>query len=161
MNIAYDIFAETNPAFCAAVLVEFTKSYMSIDPQGPETPLAYLALPIALSGDLASAFEGTNKATGLLEWLERTPSAQVGLTERVNASLDIVSEAVRYGCFTRVLSIGEGGRLCLGERRLKERALSRLGEEPRSAISRAKRLGFWFITAGSTRTVFDAMGLTV
>lgn len=161
MKIAHDVFAETNPAFCAAVVVEFTKGYMSNRPEGPETPLVYLALPVALSGELAGAFGGTNKNTGLLEWLERSPQVQIGLAERVNASLEIVSEAVRFGCFSRVLAIGEGARLRLGDRKLKESAFRTLGDEPKQTIKNAKRLGQWFATAGSTRSVFDAMGLTV
>jgi hypothetical protein len=161
MKIAHDIFAETNPAFCAAVLVEFTKGYMSDRPEGPQTPLAYLALPVALSGDLAGTFGGTNKNTGLQEWLERSPRVQIALAERVNASLEIVSEAVRFGCFARVLVIKEDARLCLGDKKVKESVFSTFDGESKQTIKHAKRLGQWFATAGSTRSIFDAMGLTV
>lgn len=161
MRIAHDVFAETNPAFCAAVLVEFTKGYMSYRPEGPKTPLAYIALPAALSGELSGTFDGTNKNTGLMEWLERSPKVQIALAERVNASLEIVSEAVRFGCFARLLAIAEGAHLCLGDRKLKESVVSALSGEPKQTIKHAKRLGQWFATAGSTRSVFDAMGLTV
>lgn len=86
---------------------------------------------------------------------------QVGLAERVNASLDIVSEAIRFGCFTGLLAIEEGARLKLGDKKLKPSAVNALGEEPGQAIKRAGRLGYWFAAAGSTRSVFDIMGLTV
>lgn len=161
MRVAHDVYAETNPAFCASALVEYTKAYLAARPEGPETPTAYLALPVALSGDLAGAFEGTNKNTGLLEWLERSPQVQVGLAERVNASLDIVTEAIRFGCFVRILVMGEGARLRLGDRTLTPSEIRALGKEPGQAIKRAGRLGHWFATAGSTRMVFDMMGLTV
>jgi hypothetical protein len=161
VKIAHDIFAETNPAFCAAALVGFTKGYMSERFECPQTPLAYLALPVALSGELAGTFEGTNKNTGLLEWLERSPKVQIALAERINASLEIVSEALRFGCFARVLVIGEGARLCLGDRKVKVAAFNALGGEPKQTIKCARRLGQWFATAGSTRSIFDAMGLTV
>nr|WP_042671949.1 three component ABC system middle component [Methylobacterium sp. B34] len=161
MRDTHDVYAETNPAFCAAVLVEFTKAYMSERPSGPEAPVAYLALPVALSGELAGAFDKTNKRTGLLEWLERSPQVQVGLADRVNASLDIVSDAIRFGCFTRLLAIGAGARLSLGDKKLKSSAINALGEEPGQAIKRAGRLGHWFAAAGSTRSVFGIMGLTV
>jgi hypothetical protein len=161
MNVAHDVYAETNPAFCASALVEFTKAYSSVRPEGPEVPTAYLALPVALSGELAGAFGGTNKNTGLLEWLERSPQVQVGLGQRVNASLDIVTEGIRFACFARVLLMGEGAHLRLGDKKLKVSAISALGLEPAQAIKRAGRLGYWFATAGSTRTVFDIMGLTV
>lgn len=160
MRIAHDVYAETNPAFCASALVEFTRTYASIRPEGPETPAAYLALPVALSGEFASTFAGTNKNTGLLEWLERSPQVQVGLAMRMNASLDIVTEAIRFGCFAQLLILGEGAFLKLGDKKLKPSAISALGEEPAQTIKRAGRLGHWFATAGSTRTVFDMMGLT-
>ena len=159
MKVAHDVYAETNPAFCASALVEFTKAYSSVRSEGPEVPTAYLALPVALSGELAGAFGGTNKNTGLLEWLERSPQVQVGLAERVNASVDIVTDAIRFGCFTRVLL--EVAQLRLGDKKLKASAFSALGAQPAQAIKRAGRLGYWFATAGSTRTVFDIMGLTV
>lgn len=161
MRVAHDVYAETNPAFCAAALIEFTKAYVSAKPEGPETPLVYLALPVALSGELAGAFDGTNKNTGLLEWLERSPQVQVGLADRVNASLDIVSDAIRFGCFAEVLVMGKGARLQLGGKKLKASAVSALGEEPAQAIKRSGRLGHWFSAAGTTRTIFDMMGLTV
>jgi len=67
MKPAHDVFAETNPAFCAFALTEFVRAYVSVNPAGPEMPTIYLSLPVALSGDLAAAFGGTNKNTGLLE----------------------------------------------------------------------------------------------
>lgn len=161
MRDTHDVYAEINPAFCAAALVEFTKAYMSEHPEGPEAPVAYLALPVALSGELASAFDKTNKRTGLMEWLERSPQVQVGLAERINASLDVVSDAIRFGCFTRLLTIEDGARLKLGDKKLRLSTINALGEEPGQAIKRAARLGHWFATAGSTRSVFDIMGLTV
>jgi len=57
---------------------------------------------VALSGDLADAFGGTNRNTGLLEWLERSPQVQVGLADRVNASMGIVTEAGAGDCRTAV-----------------------------------------------------------
>ena len=161
MRDAHDIYAETNPAFCAAAIVEFTRAYVLARPEGPEAPVAYLALPVALSGELAATSERTNKKTGLLEWLERSPEVQIGLAERVNASLDIVSDAIRFGCFTRLIAIGRGARLMLGDQKLKPSAMNALGEEPGQLIRRAGRLGHWFAAAGSTRSVFDILGLTV
>jgi hypothetical protein len=161
MKLAHDIYSETNPAFCAYALVEFTRAYLSVNADGPEVPTVYLALSVALSGDLGSAFAGTNKNTGLLEWLERSPQVQVGLAERANASMDLVTEAIRFGCFTRVLKMDDSARLTLGDRKLKKSAVNALSEEPAQVLKRAERLGYWFATAGTTRTVFDIMGLTL
>jgi hypothetical protein len=161
MNVAHDLFSETNPAFCAYVLVVFTTAYGTVNERGPELPVAYLALPTAMSGDLATAFDGTNKNTGLREWLERSPQIQISLTERVNASLGIVTEAVRFGCFSRILTVDEGARLRVGARKIKKSQTASLSEGPAQSLKRAQRLGYWFAAAGSTKTVFDIMGLTV
>jgi len=161
MTIAHDVFAETNPAFCTYVLAAFVTSYLSMRKDGPEAPISYLALPLALSGDLTSTFDGTNRNTGLLEWLERNPHIQVGLSTRINASMNIVTDAIRFACFVQILDLDEAGRLQLGRSKLKKRAAKALSDEPARSIKHAERLGFWFAMAGSTRTVFDIMELTV
>jgi hypothetical protein len=86
--IAHDIYAETNPAWVGYVLVAFLRGFVEAEPAGAELPLAYLGLPICLSGDLATTFEGSNKKTGLREWLERSPQIQLdlGQTQWVNES---------------------------------------------------------------------------
>src|SRR5213083_649403 len=105
MSVAHDIYSETNPAYCAHALVAFTTAFLSVNNDGPEVPATYLALPVALAGDLGSAFDGTNKNTGLLEWLNRRPQVQIGLADLVNMSMDIVTEAIRFGCFSRILVV--------------------------------------------------------
>ena len=158
---AHDVFSETNPGFCTYALGAFTTAYTSVNENGPEVPIIYLALPLALSGDLSTAFDGTNKNTGLLEWLGRHPRVQVGLAARVNATIQMVSEAIRLACFTRVVELDETARLRPGSEKLKRSAINALSKEPAEAINYAERLGYWFARTGSTRAVFDIMGLTV
>jgi len=161
MRFAHDVFSETNPAFCAYALVWFTAAFLTVNDHGPELPVAYLSLPVALSGDLGGSFGGSNKNTGLLEWLERSPQIQIGLGERVNGCLGIVTEAIRFGCFSRVLMVDDRARLRLGQRKAKKSALNTLSEASAHSLKRAERLGYWFAAAGSTKTVFDMMGVTV
>ncbi len=159
--IAHDVYSETNPAFCACALVAFTRAFITVNVSGPELPTVYLSLPVALSGDLGGSFAGTNRNTGLLEWLGRNPEVQIGLAARLNASLDIVTESIRFGCFARALRLDENARLLPGDRKWKKSAITALSAEPAEVIKRAERLGYWFGMAGSTRSVFDMMGLTV
>jgi Family of unknown function (DUF6521) len=161
VSVAHDIFSETNPAFCAYALAGFTAAFATLNNLGPELAVAYLALPVALSGDLGGAFDKTNKNTGLLEWLERSPQIQIGLSERVNGSLSIVTEAIRFGCFTGVLALDQGARLRLGERKIKKSAVKAITEGTAQSLKRAERIGYWFAAAGSTKTIFDMMGFTV
>lgn len=160
MKISHDVYAETNPAFCTFVLFGFVSAYLSVNKSGPELPLAYLSLPLALSGDLAAEFSGTNKNTGLLEWINRSPVVQVAVAERMNASVGIVTEALRFACFSQVLALGEDARMVLGKKKLKKTPIAKLSRDPANAIKHAERLGFWFAKAGSTRAVFDTIGLT-
>lgn len=157
MRTAHDIYSETNPAYCACVLAAFVTGHK---PPGPEIPLAYLALPIALSGDLSDTFEGTNTKTGLLEWLERHPRIRLGLRDRLNASMEIVTEGVRFGCFSRLLTVNET-RLLTGTNKVKKSAIDALTDESKRAIKHAERLGSWFAATGSTRSAFEIMGLSV
>jgi hypothetical protein len=135
MSVAHDIYSETNPAFCALALVAFTTAYLSVNAEGPEVPEVYLALPVALAGDLGRCFDGTNKNTGLLEWLDRRPQVQIGLANLVNTSMDIVTEAIRFGCFSRVLVVNPTARLGLGIQKMKKSAVTALSEAPPSRSS--------------------------
>lgn len=88
-------------------------AYRSQCDTDPDIALCYAALPLALSGDLATTFDRTNSRTGLLEWLHRSPVIQIRLAGRVNGSLDIVTEAIRFACFSHLLVINAEGRLVL------------------------------------------------
>ena len=161
MIVAHDVFSEINPAFCAYILRSFTSAFITISDQGPEVPLAYLSLPFALSGDLGKTFRSTNKNTGLLEWVERNPEIHIGLAERVNRCLAIVTDAMRFGCFSQILTINDRAQFHPGGRKVKKSAVTKLSEAPANSLKRAERLGYWFAAAGSTKTIFDIMDLTV
>lgn len=161
MSAAHDIFSETNPAYCACALASFAAAFVAVRHIGPELPVAYLVLPIALSGDLSSSFDGTNRNTGLLEWLERNPQVQVGITDRVNRSMSVVTGAVRFGCFARVIRLDDDARLWVGDRKFKKSAVNSMSAGTARSLKHAERLGYWFAAAGSTKTVFDMVGLTV
>lgn len=59
------------------------------------------------------------------------------------------------------MTVEADGRLKIGPAKLKASAAKKLTDQPGQALKRAERLGYWFADAGSTRTVFDTMGLTV
>jgi len=161
MTITHDIFAETNPVFCAVALMSFSAAFISVNQDGPELPACYIALPIALSGELDDTFDGTNKKTGLLEWLTRSPQVQVGLASRINASENIITDAVRFGCFAHILSLNENGRIYPRSKNIKKSAFTKIRNGSSKTIKHAERLGYWFAMAGSSKAVFNIMGLTV
>lgn len=161
MIVAHDLYAETNPAFCAYLLATFTLAYEEEKSSSPELVLCYAALPLALSGDLEKTFPGTNRLTGLLEWFQRNPMIQIDLRERIDSSADIVTEALQYGCFSKLLSIDEQGLLSTGAKTTNKSAINRLSPLNLNAFKRARSLGYWMAMAGSTRTTLNMMGLTV
>lgn len=161
MIVAHDLYAETNPAFCAYILATFISAYEEEKSRSPEMLLCYAALPIALSGDLEKTFLGTNRLTGFLEWLQRNPVVQIDLRERIDSSADIVTEAIQYGCFSRLLSINEQGLVSAGPKSTNKSAINRLSSHNLNAFKRARSLGYWMAMAGSTRTTLNMMGLTV
>lgn len=160
-TISHDVYAETNPAFCAFVLVEFISGFVSVNAHGPEVPLAYLSLPLALSGDLSDTFEKTNKNTGLMEWVERHPKIHVGLGHRTNGSMTIVTDAIQFACFSNVVTMTPEARLLCGSRKIKKSATKNINPATANAIKHGARLGIWFAKSGSARAVFDTIGLTL
>jgi hypothetical protein len=159
--IAHDVYAETNPAWITYVLTSFLRGFAEAEPQGADLPIAYLGLPICLSGDLASTFERSNKKTGLREWVERSPQIQLELADRLNESLAIVTGGVRLGCFTRAVILDENGRLLPGTLQLKDNLAKGLSIDLSGPVKRADRLGYWIGTAGSTKAAFDILGLSL
>lgn len=159
MVITHDIYAETNPAYCAALLTHFVTGYLSFGTSAPDITLCYAALPIALSGDLASTFDRTNRSTGLLEWLRRSPVIQIRLADRINGSLEIVTEAIQFACFSQLLALNPEGDVIQGAASMPRHLTAQLSEDTQQIFKKIHRLGYWFASAGTTRTVFDMMGL--
>ena len=158
MKFAHDIHAETNPAFCATIIAQFCEAYQKNRGSGPLVAAVYLVLPIVLSEDLASTFDKCVGSTGLLVWLDRSPRIRTGLANRVNATLSVSTEAIRFGCFTGMLRMESRGEIASSHRKLPAEVSSGVAAE---AIKRAKLLGSWFAAVGSTRAVMEGMGVSV
>ncbi|TAL98748.1 MAG: hypothetical protein EPN73_02215 [Paraburkholderia sp.] len=158
MPLAYDIYAETNPAFCAAVIAEFCAAHSKAIGMPPSLIVVYPVLPIAMSEDLASSFEHTSHATGLMSWLHRSPLIREDLAKRINRTLQITTTAVRFGCHIELLRLDNEGMLSANLKRVpaydKASAVSAIG-------SRARLLGRWMAAAGSARVIMEGFGVTV
>jgi hypothetical protein len=158
MRIAFDLYAQTNPAFCAAVLAEFCETYRKRIDTSPSLVTAYLILPITMSEDLAPTFEGTNARTGFSVWLHRNPQLCDGLAKRVNGTLPVTTEAIRFGCISKQLILGTDGLLSSLNRKLPK-TMSDGAIDP--AFLRARLLGAWIAEAGSPRAVMEGFGVSV
>jgi hypothetical protein len=159
--VTHDVYSETNPAFCAYVIAAFVSAFSSAKSEGPELVVAYASIPIALSGELESTFQGTNRNTGLIEWLQRSPIVQIGLTSRLNESMSVVTEGLRFACFSGVIALDATSRLHIGAQKLKKTPQQSLSTQSKNAIKRATRLGYWFAAEGASRSIFESLGLAL
>lgn len=158
MKAAHDIFAETNPAYCAAVLAQFCETYGEHQGAAPAAATVYLVLPIVLSEDLAGTFDKCVKGTGLLVWLDRSSRVRDGFSGRVNATLAISTEAIRFGCVAGLLRLDSEGSIASSHKKLPPVVSSGVAGAP---LKRARLLGAWFAEAGSARAVMEALGVSV
>lgn len=155
-----DVFAETNPAFYCAVFSQFCSFYKQEQSlqRPPEMPLVYLIVPLAISEDLASTFEGCNKDTGLPVWLNRSPKITTDLAKKVNSTLELTTAAMRFGCLAGLLRITPDGYL---ESAKKTLPATVSGGVASAALKRARLLGIWMSTMGSSRAVLESLGVSV
>lgn len=160
-DIAVDIYAETNPAFCALTLGAFCESFQKCDKRGADFPLVYIALPICLSTELADSFQGTNKSTGFLTWLERSPKVLSGFPERVGGSLSVTTEAIRFGAVFRIIELTESSRIIYKSDGLKKKIKLEPENRAHDAIRRAGRFGHWLGEMKSTQVIFNMLGVSI
>jgi len=161
MTISYDLYAETNPAFVSFLLYRFVKSFSDDTSVTPHISLAYLTVPLAMSERLETSFASTNVTTGFLAWLNRFPESRVGLQRDVAHSKHVTAEGLRAALHSQLLKIKPDGTLEIGvAKRPPENAKSKLSSGPKSAVSRAERLGVWMSKVGGPALIFSALEVT-
>ena len=158
MNAAYDMYAETNPAFISFLLYRFVKSYIESDQRGPHFSLSFVAVPIALSDRVQPSFSSTNATTGFLAWLNRFPEIRFGLQQDVEAANENTITGLRTALHGELLALDGTGRLTLGAaKKPPENTKAKLPSRPKSAVSRIERLGVWMSQAGRPSLIFSAL----
>jgi hypothetical protein len=159
MISARDVFAETNPAFCGAVLAQFCSAYQLTRPElSPPTALVYLVVPLAISEDLASTFDGCNRETGFTLWMNRNPKVTVDVAKKVNATLEITTAALRFGCIAGIFKLTPDGGFESTRKTLPRAVTNGVAG---AALKRARLLGIWMAGMGSPRAVIEALGVSV
>jgi hypothetical protein len=158
VRAAYDLYAETNPAFVSFLLYRFVKSYSDGGSETPHISLAYLAIPLALSQRLEPSFSSTNAATGFLSWLNRFPEVRIGLQQDIEVARGVTAQGLRATLFSQLLELGGNGALQLGgAKKPPENTKSKMSDIPKQAVSRAERLGKWMSGAGGPAAIFSAL----
>lgn len=159
MIAAHDVFAETNPAFCAAVFAQFCLAYQATPPRlSPTVALVYLVVPLAISEDLAPTFEGCNRETGFTLWMSRNPRVTVDLAKKVNATLEITTAALRFGCIAGIFKLTPDGGIESARKTLPTVVTNGVAS---AALKRTRLLGIWMAGMGSPRAVLETLGVSV
>jgi hypothetical protein len=158
MPESIDTYATTNPAFCSILLYSFIEGYDSTNSNGLPFPLILLPVPIVLTSDIASAFEGTNSRTGLMSWIARNPEVTVGMRDRLHSTSEFSKQALLFGFRYGVFSLAESGRIFLQPDSLAKKIPSVGSSYVLDALKLAKRLGAWIGKAGTIETILIALG---
>lgn len=158
MNKSIDVFAATNPAFLSLVLLGYIEGYVEEAGNGLPFSLAILPIPIVLSGDLDSTFDGTNIRTGFYSWVKQNPQISLNLNARINDSIDYIRPAISYGVARKIIVFdGSGKLLGLSKNTGNFYGSASLGKY----FKNSKRLGNWIGQIKSTKTVFNYLGLEI
>ena len=70
-----------------------------------------------------------------------------------------MTEAIQFACFSQLLMLNPEGRVVHGASSMPRHLTAQLSEDTQQIFKKIHRLGYWFASAGTTRTVFDMMGL--
>lgn len=157
--VSIDTFAATNPAFCSIILYSFAEGFATTNSGETPFPLILLPVPLVLTREIADSFEGTNAKTGLLSWVTRSPEITVGLRDKLRDTADISKQAFLFGSRYGLLSLSEAGRVTVNPDRLAKKPPVTGNAYVTEALKLARRLGGWVGSAGSTQTIFVALGV--
>ena len=162
MNITYDLYAETNPAFISFLIYRFVKAYSDKANYGPHISLVYLAIPIAVSEKLEPSFANTSSSTGFLAWLNRFPEIRMGLQEDITLSKNITEQGLHAALHSKLLRINSSGTISMGTAtKPPENTKSKLADVPKRAVVRSETLGKWMSGAGRPSSIFSALEINL
>lgn len=155
-----DVFAATNPAFIAVLLRSFCEGYTKRANVGADYPLLFLVMPIVLTADVANTLQGTNAATGFLNWITRSPQVLIDFPLRMKHTTDFTNAAIAFAVRHGLLACDPEIRFVPSRAGL-QREPSWPAADPRGrAMADARRLGHWLGELGSSRSAYYALGVT-
>jgi hypothetical protein len=156
-RVSIDVFAETNPAFCALILFKFCQGYYNETKEGVPFPLVLLPLPIILSNDLSKSFEHTIATTGFFRWIEKNPEILIDLSKRINDSSEFIKPAIEFGLYKKIIQVDNSGFLTP----IKSSINNRKKPELDYLFKYAERLGNWIGQVNSTKTIYNHLGIHI
>lgn len=149
-----------NPAFCASLLVEFTKNFAKVDSSSPDVPVAFCALGVSLHPRTRGRLPKST-VTSLFDWLENNNEIIPEFQNRCLQLTPYLKEALLFGLVHQALELNTQGQIAIGPKRAHftagfEKGLS---QDMNECISSTRMLGRWFSRAGSTSTILSHWGV--
>lgn len=151
-----------NPAFCGALTFEFVKSFTKAKGASADFPLTFCALAIGLYPETRLKLPSTTR-TSLYSWIERTPEALVGYSNRAKSLVPYVKEAISYAAQRDALAFTDQGELTIGKKKatFTEASLAGVTTDLRDTVKSMRMIGKWFAAAGETQTILASLGVRV
>jgi len=159
-QISIDVFAATNPALGSLVLRQFLDGFCSIRTEGADFAILYLPLPILLPEELASTFDGTNRKTGFMAWISRSPIVPARLPHRLYLTTDFSRIAMEFGVRHGVIQLAPTGKFRPTAIGLFKKPTLPASNSVGKTFNLARRLGGWIAEIPAVATVYFSLGLT-
>lgn len=149
-----------NPAFIGALTFEFVKAYERAKTAPAAFPLPFCALTFSLHSDSRIVLPNTTR-TGLYSWIERTPEALVGYSERARNLAPYLKEGIRYAVLREAIIFDDAGSIGTGPKRASftNSALEAVTPEVRDIVKSVRMVGKWFAGAGEAQTILVSLGV--
>lgn len=158
---AIDIYAMTNPALCSLILWSYLDGYLKEDENGCELPLIYIPIPIILSRSLLTTFEGTNKKTGFIEWINRNPDLSPKAFQIIKNSKRLTIAGTHVAIKQNLITLTSSCRLAPARKSLPNQAQIKNNEELKNFLMLSGRLGAWIGQIRSAKIVLHCLGITL
>lgn len=162
-DIGIDVYAHTNPAFWAFALSRFVADYTAVNTAPTDQtcpyPLLFLPMPLSFAADARNRFDGTNKTTGLMNWLERNPSVRVTIATEIMAAKPYTRRALTFALAHDLIKTSDGWNYLPGGHKSWKKPNWPAKTDQRGAILQASgRLAQWCAMV-DVATVFIALGV--
>ena len=151
-----------NPAYCGALIYEFTRAYQNARKVPVSYALVFCALPIALHPKTRRRLPSST-VTRLLPWIERNQDVRVGFAERARSLSPYVREAFRYAVAHQAIRFANGGCVATGNKRASftPQVLRDTTPDIQETVHAIRMTARWFAVSGDVPTILAAWGIRV
>jgi hypothetical protein len=146
-----------NPAFCGHVLYTAVVAYSDEAKKPMPYVLCFVILPLVLHQATSTTITG--HTSQLQVWLVEYPEIKVRLAERARQLVPFAREATAFLLQTQTLRLHGTGGLEIAAPLRRIRRTTPTPEPNEECLKKAKILGRWLGSAGSSATVYASLGV--